>query len=120
MRVASICLLAAVAVACGASGARADASCPEANVVFYTTDTQDLSRQLAAARSACADYWVSISPFVSGPNLGKPRGAPALTTVHAQGVRFHGLAELRQKPWSDFAVTQATAGTRRDSSCTTR
>ena len=99
-------LLAAVAVAGGASGARADASCPDANVVFYTTDTQDLSRQLAATRSACADYWVSISPIVAGPNLGKPRGAPALTTVHAQGARFHALAELRQRPWFDFAVTQ--------------
>jgi hypothetical protein len=99
-------LLAAVAVAGGASGARADGSCPAANVVFYTTDTQDLSRQLAAAQSACADYWVSISPIVSGADNGKPRGAPALTTVHQQGARFHALAELRQRPWFDFAVTQ--------------
>jgi hypothetical protein len=99
-------LLAALAVTGGASSARADGSCPDANVVFYTTDTQDLSRQLAAAQSTCADYWVSISPIVSGPDLGKARGAPALTTVHAQGPRFHALAELRQRPWFDYAVTQ--------------
>src|SRR4051812_25433712 len=89
-------LLAAVAVTGGASSARADGSCPDANVVFYTTDTQDLSRQLASARSACADYWVSITPIVSGADLGKPRGGQALTVVHAQGPRFHALAELRQ------------------------
>src|SRR5215211_2637592 len=98
-------LLAAVAVTGGASSARADGSCPAANVVFYTTDTQDLSRQLAATRSTCADYWISITPFVPGPERGKPRGGAALTTVHAQGARFHALAELRQKPWHDFAVT---------------
>jgi hypothetical protein len=99
-------LLAAVVVVGGASSAGAGEGCPHANVVFYTTDTQDLSRQLGAVQSACADYWVSISPIVSGADIGKPRGGPALTVVHVQGAQFHALAELRQKPWYDYAVTQ--------------
>ena len=70
-------LLAAVAVAGGASSARADGTCRDANVVFYTTDTQDLSRQLAAARSSCADWPVRPD---GGVRPRRPRAATGRST----------------------------------------
>src|SRR3954452_20205798 len=94
-------LLAAVAVAGGPSAARADGACTHrTNVYFFTSDSQDLSRGLAAHAAACTDYWVSIAPYTAqGPNFGKPKGAPALPVVHAQGSQFHALAEVRFKAW---------------------
>src|SRR4051812_12485932 len=87
-----------------APSARADA-CRHADVVFYTTDTQNLATRLAANRSDCADYYISISPIVTpGPSFGEPRDGAALTTVHAQGPRFHALAELRPTQWLAYAA----------------
>src|SRR3954469_12513911 len=89
----------------GAPAATADSTCPPTKAFFYTTDTQVLARTLAGNPSDCADYYISISPIVTpGPNLGEPRGALALTTVHAQGPRFHALAELRPVQWAGYAA----------------
>ena len=96
--------LVAVTVGAGTPAARADAACPQTKAVFYTTDTQNLARTLAANPSDCADYYISITPIVSGPSIGGPRGGAALTTVHAQGPRFHALAELRLRPWTAYAA----------------
>lgn len=101
-------LVALAAVVGGASSARADGTCSQrTNAYFYTTDAQDLSRGLAANAASCADYWISIAPYTdpSSPNLGKPKGAPALPVVHAQGAQFHGLAEIRMKNWCTYAAT---------------
>ena len=94
-------VLLALAVAGGASSARADGSCTQpTNVYFFTNDSQDLSRGLAANSASCTDYWVSIAPYTAaGPNFGKPKGAPALPVVHALGAQFHALAEIRFKAW---------------------
>jgi len=88
----------------GTPAARADAACLQTKAVFYTTDTQVLARTLAGNRSDCADYSISITPIVSGPLTGEPRGGAALTTVHAQGSRFHALAELRPRAWTAYAA----------------
>src|SRR3954454_19495775 len=102
----------------GAPAATADSTCPQTNAFFYTTDTQVLARTLAANRSDCADYYISISPIVApGPTLGEPRGGAALTTVDAQGPGFHALAELRR--CSGSLMRRRTAGTRRASSSMT-
>jgi hypothetical protein len=86
--------------------ASADVTCAQrTNVYFYTNDSQDLSRQLAANAASCTDYWVSITPYTAGPNLGKPKGSPALPVVHQQGPQFHGLAEIRMKAWCLYAET---------------
>src|SRR5215472_15058373 len=78
-----------------AATATPDLSCPQTRAVFYTTDTQVLAKALAANPSDCADYYISISPTTAAPNPGEPRGGAALATVHAQGPKFHALAELR-------------------------
>ena len=99
--------LTALAVGSAASPAvSADGTCAQrTNVYFYTTDTQDLSRQLAANVASCADYWISVPPYTAGVNVGKPKGAPALPVVHQQGLQFHGLAEIRMPAWCSYAAT---------------
>jgi hypothetical protein len=96
--------LVTVAVGAGTPPATADATCPQTKAVFYTTDTQVLARTLRANPSDCADYYISISPVLPS---GEPRGNPnpALGTVHAQGPRFHALAEVRPKQWAPYAAT---------------
>src|SRR5262245_66288743 len=94
-----------VAVVIGAApAATADTTCPQTKAVFCTSDTQVLARTLAANRSDCADYYISISPVTAGAAAGEPRGGMALTTVHAQGPAFHALAELRMAPWAAYAA----------------
>jgi hypothetical protein len=87
-----------------AATAAPDISCPQTRAVFYTTDTQVLAKTLAANPSDCADYYISISPTTAAPNAGEPRGGAALATVHAQGPRFHALAELRPSQWTTYAA----------------
>ena len=87
-----------------APAATPDSSCPPTKVVLYTSDTQVLAKTLAANASDCADYYVSISPTTAAPTPGEPRGGAALTTVHAQGSKFHALAELRPSQWATYAA----------------
>ena len=96
-----LALALAVTVGAGAPAAIAE-DCPQTKAVFYTTDTQNLARALGANRSDCADYYISITPT----GTGLPRGGPALAVVHAQGPRFHALAELQPKnpQWTAYAA----------------
>lgn len=100
----------ALALTVGVAGgvipaASADGTCAQrTNAYFYTNDSQDLSRQLAANVASCADYWVSVTPYTSGANLGKPKGSPALPVVHQLGAQFHGLAEIRMAAWCSYAA----------------
>ena len=105
IRVLLVLTLVAFAIRTGAPAASgALDACPQTTAVFYTTDTQALARALAANASDCADYYVSISPTTAGLNPGEPRGGAALATVHAQGSRFHALAELRPNQWITYAA----------------
>ncbi|HEY2154300.1 MAG TPA: hypothetical protein VGH33_01630, partial [Isosphaeraceae bacterium] len=87
-----------------APAATPDSSCPPTKVVLYTSDTQALAKTLAANTSDCADYYISISPITAAPNAGEPRAGAALTAVHAQGSKFHALAELRPSQWTTYAA----------------
>src|SRR5215471_19071811 len=97
--VSFLLLLVSLTVGASPPAATADEACSPTKAVFYTTDTQNLAKALGANRSDCADYYISISP-----NGSEPRGAVALTVVHAQGPRFHALAELRPKQWTAYAA----------------
>src|SRR5262249_59136671 len=80
--------------------------------VFYSMDSQALAQQLGAAPSACADYWISIAPYTAGTNSGKPKFSPAAPVIHAQGLQFHALAEIRLKSWCATAATSGWYATR--------
>ena len=97
-------VLIVLAIDQAAPAATPDSSCPPTKVVLYTTDTQALAKTLAGNASDCAEYYFSISPITVAPNLGEPRGGPALATVHAQGSKFHALAELRPSQWTAYAA----------------
>jgi hypothetical protein len=93
----------------GSSPARAEVPSAHTDAVFYTTDSQALAQQLGAAPSASADYWISVAPYTAGVNVGKPKFAPAGPVVHAQGSRFHALAEIRLAPWCSKLDTPGDA-----------
>lgn len=103
----------ALALASFATGggpiARADAPSTHTDAVFYTTDSQALAQQLGATPAASADYWISVAPYTAGVNLGKPKFLPAGAVVHAQGPRFHALAEIRLAPWCSRLDTASDA-----------
>ena len=104
--------LAAIAAG-GGPTARADTPSTHTDAVFYTTDSQALAQQLGATPATSADYWISVAPYTAGVNLGKPKFLPAGAVVHAQGPRFHALAEIRLAPWCsrlDTAVDAYTTG----------
>jgi len=100
---ALVLLLVALTVGSGTPAASADVVCPPTRAYLYTNDTQNLATRLGLNKSACADYYISISPIVTpGPTFGEPRDGAALTAVHTQG--FHALAELRPSQWEPYAA----------------
>src|SRR4051794_33232744 len=107
LNLALVLSLVALTVGPGMPSATADSACPPTTAVFYTTDTQNLAKALRGNRSDCVDYYISISPILSGPATGEPRGDPALGVVHAQGSNFHALAELRPQQWKAYAATNS-------------
>ncbi len=97
-------VLIVLAIDQAAPAATPDSSCPPTKVVLYTSDTQVLAKTLAANASDCAEYYISISPITAAPNPGEPRGGAALAAVHAQGSKFHAVAELRPSQWAAYAA----------------
>jgi hypothetical protein len=92
--------LAALCTVGGAPGASAE-TCRTTDAVFYTSVTVTLATELSKSASACADYYISITPNTGGV----PRGGTALETVHSLGSHFHALAEIRLAAWADWAST---------------
>ena len=91
--------LAVLATGSVAPGAGAEA-CRQTDVVFYTTDTVRLATELGKSASACADYYLSITPN----GVGGPRGGAPITTIRGLGPRFHAMAEIRLNVWSTYAA----------------
>ena len=91
--------LVALAVAGTPSAARA-ATCRHADVVFYSNDTLRLAQRLGADQSACADYYVSVTPTADG----SPRGGVA-GSVRANGAQLHAMPEIRLTPWATWVQT---------------
>jgi len=87
------------------AGARpADSSCVHTDAVFYSTDTLALVPRLHAAQSACADYYVSVTPKTDGS--GSPRGG-VTPIFRANGPQFHAMTEVRLVPWGNWVKNPA-------------
>src|SRR5918995_1136591 len=82
-----------------APGASSD-TCRDTEVVFYSLDTMRLATELSKSGSACADYYLSVTPTT----LGGPRPGP-LTTLRPLGSRFHGMPEVRFENSAGYAAT---------------
>ena len=78
----------------GAAPDAAAATCRNADVVFYSTDSTRLAQWLGPERSACAEYYISVMPVAEGNP--RPLVAPAIRAV---GSQFHAMAEIRLNPW---------------------
>jgi len=97
---AFVLLLVALTVGSGTPPASADAVCSQTTkAVFYTTDSTNLATKLGANKADCTQYFISITPTLSGPDTGKPRGGLPLSTIHNQGPQYHALAEIRLTQW---------------------
>jgi hypothetical protein len=90
--------LALVALFVGAAPPAAHATtCRHAEVVFYSTDTLRLALRLSLDQSACADYYISVTPTADG----SPRGGVA-PTVRSYGPNFHAMPEIRLALWAKW------------------
>ena len=78
-------------------------TCRHADVVFYSTDSVRLAQRLHADQSACADYYISVTPTADG----SPRAGVA-SQIHANGPQFHAMPEIRLAAWATWV--QANPG----------
>jgi hypothetical protein len=83
----------------GAPSPAAATSCSHADVVFYSNNSIALAQHLHAAQSACADYYISVTPA----NGGGPRAnvAPA---IRANGPQYHAMPELQLPTWAAYVA----------------
>jgi hypothetical protein len=70
-----------------------------ADVVFYSNNSVTLAQRLHAAPSACADYYISVTPATGGG----PRGGVA-ATIRSNGPQFHAMPELRLPDWAAYVA----------------
>jgi len=89
----------AVVAAAGPSSAARTTVCRHADVVFYSTDSVRLAQRLHANPSACADYYISVTPAADGIS---PR-ANVAPTIRANGS--HAMPELRLPGWAAWVAT---------------
>ena len=76
----------------------ATAACRPLRSVFYAaSDWLRLATKLAAARSACAEYYISVPPLVADKTQLRPNQA---NRIRALGPQFHALAEIHFTTWS--------------------
>ena len=99
-RLLALLALALVLVAGGTAPGASSDTCRDTDVVFYTTDTMRLATELSKSGSACADYYLSVTPTTPGG----PRPGP-LPTLRSLGPRFHGMPEVRFENWAGYAGT---------------
>src|SRR5688572_24160506 len=99
-RLLALLALTLVLIAGGTAPGASSDTCRNADVVFYTTDTMRLATELSKSGSACADYYLSVTPTTPGG----PRPGP-LPTLRSLGPRFHGMPEVRFENWAVYAGT---------------
>ena len=81
----------------------ATAACRPLRSVFYAaSDWLRLATKLAATRSACAEYHVSIPPLVADKTQPRPNQA---WRIRALGPQFHALAEIHFTTWSRWVAS---------------
>jgi hypothetical protein len=85
---------------------RTQAECRPLRGVFYAaTDWLRLATKLAASRSSCADYFISIPPIVGDKTNLRPDQA---VKIRALGTNFHALAEIHWTSWSSWVSDNGT------------
>ncbi len=77
---------------------RAQAACRPLRAVFYAaSDWLRLATKLAAARSPCAEYYISVPPLVADKTQFRRDQA---SRIRALGPSFHAMAEVHFTTWS--------------------
>ena len=83
--------------------ARSQAACRPLRAVFYAaSDWLRLATKLAAARSACAEYYVSVPPLVADKTTFRRDQA---SRIRALGPSFHAMAEIHFTTWSRWVAS---------------
>src|SRR6478735_950056 len=83
----------------GAPSRASAASCSHADLVFYSNNSVLLAQRLHGAPSACADYFISVTPATGGG----PRAGVA-SSIRSNGPQFHAMPELRLSDWAAYAA----------------
>jgi len=87
--------------------ARAQAACRPLRAVFYAaSDWLRLATKLAAARSSCADYYISVPPLVADKTQFRRDQA---SKIRALGPNFHALAEVHFTTWSRWVASTGSS-----------
>jgi hypothetical protein len=83
--------------------ARAQAACRPLRAVFYAaSDWLRLATKLAAARSPCAEYYISVPPLVADKTQFRRDQA---SRIRALGPNFHTMAEIHFTTWSRWVAS---------------
>ena len=87
--------------------ARSQAACRPRRAVFYAaSDWLRLATKLAAARSACAEYYVSVPPLVADKTTFRRDQA---SRIRALGPSFHAMAEIHFTTWSRWVASTGSS-----------
>ena len=86
---------------------RAQAACRPLRAVFYAaSDWLRLATKLAASRSPCADYYVSVPPLVADKTTFRRDQA---SRIRALGPNFHAMAEIHFATWSRWVTSTGSS-----------
>jgi hypothetical protein len=87
--------------------AQAQAVCRPLRAVFYAaSDWLRLATKLAAARSPCAEYYVSVPPLVADKTQFRRDQA---SRIRALGPSFHAMAEIHFTTWSRWVASTGSS-----------
>ena len=87
--------------------AREQAACRPLRAVFYAaSDWLRLATKLAAARSSCADYYISVPPLVADKTQFRRDQA---SRIRALGPNFHAMAEVHFTTWSRWVASTGSS-----------
>ena len=82
---------------------RAQAACRPLRGVFYAaSDWLRLATKLAAARSPCAEYYISVPPLVADKTQFRRDQA---FRIRALGPNFHAMAEIHFTTWTRWVAS---------------
>ena len=83
------------------------AECRPLRAVFYAaSDWLRLATKLAASRSACAEYYVSVPPLVADKTTFRRDQA---SRIRALGPNFHALAEIHFATWERWVASTGSS-----------
>ncbi len=87
--------------------ARAQVACRPLRAVFYAaSDWLRLATKLAAARSACAEYYISVPPLVADKTQFRRDQA---SRIRALGTDFHAMAEIHFATWTRWVASTGSS-----------